>query len=284
MEVMEGFKQKSAVDIDCCVGAIDGILIWMNKPSVKDVKVLKFGPTKFFCGRKMKYGLNMMGVCDSRGRFLWVEARFPGAASDFYAFDDSHLKKLLQEKGFLRPGLCLFGDNAYINTSYMCSPWRNVSSGPKDAFNFFQSQLRINIECAFGMLVHRWGMLRKPIAVNISVKRASLLIYALCKLHNYCIANGDKDIHPPSERDIASITTDGGLFLPRLDRNGDAHWEYDMTEINGDRMTELLDGGQHMDDHTINQRRIYRYEKDLHSFIKNGYRRPEISMRRRYDK
>ena len=42
----------------------------------------------------MKYGLNMMGVCDLRGRFLWVEARFPCAASDFYAFDDSHLKKL----------------------------------------------------------------------------------------------------------------------------------------------------------------------------------------------
>ena len=39
----------------------------------------------------MKYGLNMMGVCDLRGRSLWVEARFPCAASDIYAFDDSHL-------------------------------------------------------------------------------------------------------------------------------------------------------------------------------------------------
>ena len=150
LEVMEGFKVKSTIGINCCAGAIDGILIWTHQPSSKDVKVIKFGSTKFFCGRKMKYGLNMMAVCDSRGRFLWVEARFPGAASDYYAFDESHLKKKLEKEGFLRPGLCLFGDNAYVNTPFMCTPWQNGSGGAKDAFNFFHSQLRINVECSFG--------------------------------------------------------------------------------------------------------------------------------------
>ena len=110
--VMKGFEEKSAIGINSCVGAIDGILIWTNRPSTKDIKVIKFGSTKFFCGRKMKYGLNMMGVCDSKRRFLWVEARFPGAASDFYAFDDSHPKKKIEKEGFLQAGLCLFGDNA----------------------------------------------------------------------------------------------------------------------------------------------------------------------------
>ena len=32
-ESMLQFKEKSSIDIDCCVGAIDGMLIWMNKPS-----------------------------------------------------------------------------------------------------------------------------------------------------------------------------------------------------------------------------------------------------------
>jgi hypothetical protein len=131
MGLAQGFRQKSAIDISCCVGAIDGILIWTHRPSERDVKVIKFGSTKFFCGRKMKYGLNMMAVCDSRGRFTWVEARFPGAASDYYAFEDSHLKRKLEVEGFLRPGLCLFGDNAYVNSPFMCTPWRNVSAGPK---------------------------------------------------------------------------------------------------------------------------------------------------------
>jgi hypothetical protein len=61
MESMLGFKSKSTIDIDCCVGAIDGILIWMNKPTIRDQIVIGFGPAKFFCGRKKKYGLNMMG-------------------------------------------------------------------------------------------------------------------------------------------------------------------------------------------------------------------------------
>ena len=53
-------------------------------------------PSKFFCGRKMIYGLNMMGVCDSRRRFTWIEVNIPGAASDFFAFDQSSIKKKLE--------------------------------------------------------------------------------------------------------------------------------------------------------------------------------------------
>ena len=32
-EIAEGFRRKSAADFDCCVGAIDGILIWIHRPS-----------------------------------------------------------------------------------------------------------------------------------------------------------------------------------------------------------------------------------------------------------
>jgi hypothetical protein len=112
-------------------------LVWLNKPNVNDQKVIRFGPSKFFCGRKMKCGLNMMGVCDSKRRFIWLEVNQPGAASDFIAYEMSELKVKLEATGFLRPGLCLFGDNAYVNLPTMCTPWRNVIRGPKDAMNFF---------------------------------------------------------------------------------------------------------------------------------------------------
>lgn len=65
------------------------------------------------------------------------------------------MKSMLEKNGFLYPGICLFGDNAYVNSSYMATPYRNISLGPEDDCNFFRSQLRINIECAFVMLVHR---------------------------------------------------------------------------------------------------------------------------------
>ena len=50
-EIARGFKRKSSIGIDCCVGAIDGILIWIHKPSDSDANSIGFGPVKFFCGR-----------------------------------------------------------------------------------------------------------------------------------------------------------------------------------------------------------------------------------------
>ena len=284
---VKGFKSKSSINIDCCLGAIDGMLVWMNKPTISDQASIGFGPSKFFCGRKMKYGLNMMGVCDSMRRFIWVEINMPGAASDFYAFDQSSLKKKLEREGFLRPGYCLFGDNAYVNAPYMCTPWRIVSGGPKDAMNFFHSSLRICIECAFGILVHRWGILRKPMPSNISVQKISSLVLALCKLHNFCIENTTVGVECPEDSDILNIAVQGGLFLPRMDNSRQYVWECDTNIYSqSDRLNELLDGGAHMDDHSRNERRRYRADRDLPCyrildyFEEQALERPEYSARR----
>eukprot|EP00804_Cyclotella_cryptica_P017177 CCRYP_013117-RA/>CCRYP_013117-RA protein AED:0.25 eAED:0.25 QI:0/-1/0/1/-1/0/1/0/208 len=203
------------------------MLAWMNKPTIAEQANIGLGPSKFFCGRKMKYWLNMMGVCDSRRRFIWVKINMPGSASDFYAFDHSSLKKKIEREGFLRHGYCLFGDNEHINSPYMCTPRRNVSSGPKDGIYSFHSSLRICIECAFGILVHRWGIMHKPMPVNISVKKISSLVLALCKLHNFCIDNASVGVARPDEGDILNIAVNGGIFLPRMDNNREFVWECD---------------------------------------------------------
>ena len=58
----------------------------------------------------------------------------------------------------------LFGDNAYLNTPYMATPFTNVAGDAnlvaKDSYNFYHLHLQIQVECAFGMLVQRWGLLR----------------------------------------------------------------------------------------------------------------------------
>jgi hypothetical protein len=140
-EIAAGFAYKSTACFDMCAGAIDGILIWIEKPSARDCDTAGCGPQKFFCGRKKKYGLNMQATCDSEGKFLDVSIHHPGATSDYLAFSTSHLKYQLQTPGFLATGLCLFGDNAYVNTFYMATPFKAVSSGTKDDYNFYQSQV-----------------------------------------------------------------------------------------------------------------------------------------------
>jgi DDE superfamily endonuclease len=115
-------------------------------------------------------------------------------------------QKKVETEGFLRDGLQLYGDNAYV------SPFKQVSSGPKDAFNFYHSQLRITVECAFGMLVHKWGCLRKPLPMNIPVSKQTRLVVALCKLHNFGVDQREK------QEEICD-TDKNSIYSKRVDFN-----------------------------------------------------------------
>jgi hypothetical protein len=45
----KGFKDRSEAKFDCCVGAIDGILIWTECPTKSECAIAKVGPAKFYC-------------------------------------------------------------------------------------------------------------------------------------------------------------------------------------------------------------------------------------------
>ncbi len=47
--------------------------------------------------------------------------------------------------------------------------------------------MRIRIECAFGMMVQCWGILRMAMPKGLSIVRIIALVNALAKLHNFCI-------------------------------------------------------------------------------------------------
>jgi len=220
------FRSVSQADISVCAGAIDGILIWIERPSVVDSAGAQVDPLKFLCGRKHKHGLNCQAVADARGRFLDVSIVYAGSSSDLLAFEASTLYSRLQEDNFLCPGLCLFGDNAYLNSSFMATPYSGVAGDSLDAYNFYHSQLRIRVECAFGMLTQRWGILRSAMPRAIGIQGTISMVIALCKLHNFCIdrreaqaparmaadeVNGELNGKIPLEADTGT----GGQAVPR---------------------------------------------------------------------
>ena len=106
-----------------CAGAIDGILIWINRPTLEESRKVGVDQQKFYCGRKHKFGLNCQAVCDVRGRFLDISITYGGASSDLLAFENSKLYKLL-EKGILAHGLVFFGENANLNSLFMALPFQ----------------------------------------------------------------------------------------------------------------------------------------------------------------
>jgi hypothetical protein len=48
--VAAGFKTKSKAGFDCCIGAIDGILIWIGMPNLADCTKIEIFPLKYMCG------------------------------------------------------------------------------------------------------------------------------------------------------------------------------------------------------------------------------------------
>lgn len=96
----------------------------------------------------------MQVVCDHKKRFTQVPIQYPASTSDFLAFETSELCAKLGEEGFLAPGLCFIWGQCLCTRPYMTIPYQNVSiDNPKDFYDFYQSQLRITIECTFGILV-----------------------------------------------------------------------------------------------------------------------------------
>jgi len=212
----------------------------------------------------------MQAICGPDGKFVAVEIRHPGATSDYLAFATSNMNKMFSGNNpihpdlpFLKQGLCIYGDNAYVNTNYMITPYKNVSDGPKDAFNFFQSQLCINIECAFGILVHRWGILCKHMPVNLTIAKIGSLVLSLCKLHNFCISQRDEVAEVELDDDL-NIMSSGGLHV--------------NNEQAIDSIRPLLDGGNFVDDPSL--QRYYgdrddKPAKDMLDMItENGFVRP----------
>ena len=81
-----------------------------------------------------------------RGRFLDISITYGGSSSDCLAFENSNLYNRLMD-GILLDGYVIFGDNAYLNSSFMATPYPNVSGRnteihkSQDSYNFYHSQV-----------------------------------------------------------------------------------------------------------------------------------------------
>jgi hypothetical protein len=88
-------------------------------------------------------------------------------------------------------GLWIVGDDTYPSSEYFLSPYSIQASRAekiKNNFNFYQSRCRINVECAFGMLVEKFGVLMRSQSTRL--KHTVKVISVCIKLHNLGVDNG----------------------------------------------------------------------------------------------
>ena len=165
-----------------CVGAIDGYLCLIKRPSHKKVDHV----LSFFSGHYQCYGVNIQACCDHLCRFTYVAIAGPGGMNDIKAYDLLSIKKTVAN---LPNGYYLIGDNAYIPSEHFLTPFKGKQrENPAcDAYNYYLSQLRIRIEMSFGIMTNKWRILKKPLEVDI--KNVRRVVMSICRLHNYVISS-----------------------------------------------------------------------------------------------
>ena len=90
----------------------------------------------------------------------------------------------------LPTGKFIVADNACQRNEHLITPFQgpHAEEPAKSACNHFVSQLRIRIECAFGRMVAKFPILKRPL--RCSVVRNTRVICACTILHNFCINKG----------------------------------------------------------------------------------------------
>ncbi len=151
-------------------------------------------PAQFWT-RKGFYALNVQAVCDAHRTLIFLAVDAPGACHDSVAFSLSTLGRNVYR--IPRP-FYILGDAAYKAFDRILVPYEGRGRTEEEKnFNYFQSSLRMNIECTFGLLVARWGALWRPL--RSTLEHNVLTVRAIAVLHNWC-----------QERRCAPITQPGG--------------------------------------------------------------------------
>ncbi|KAA0063759.1 retrotransposon protein [Cucumis melo var. makuwa] len=157
-----------------------------------------------FIVRKEGIATNVLGVCDTKGDFVYVLAGWEGSAADSWILHDALVqpnelqvpKGYLNAKEFLAP---------YIGHRYHLQEWRDVENALTTANKYFKMKhpsVRNMSERAFGLLKGRW-QLRGKLYYPLQVK--CCIILACCLLHNLINRKmtNCEDIDDVRERDFA---------------------------------------------------------------------------------
>ena len=236
-KVAREFAKKSNNAINGCIGAIDGWIVKIRKPSISKDLYNSSDPKSFF-SRKGFFGINVQAIVDSKKRILYRNINSRGAEHDSTAFKNSAFYKWLEKNWQkLVDGQFYFvGDSAYAIKSFLLTPFDNAIHGtPEDNFNFFHSSTRIVVECAFGEIDLRWGILWRPL--QFTLKHNINIIDACMRLHNFIV-----DWREEHRANFEVDSVEREIFEEDHRRYMAAYPTFDATGVHGGEEEERVDG------------------------------------------
>jgi hypothetical protein len=220
--------------IPCIVGAVDGSLIPMRKPSA----IQAGGDTAAYWCYKGHVASLLLAVCDANGSFWYINAGSPGSAGDAGLWSRCRLNSLIEEGLFKKISItlqteegeftvhpCLVGDSAFpLNASLLKAygdPRRGEQQEFEDSgmaeFNRRVLGARKKIEQAFGMLKGRFVYAARNLFWKCpAFNRDAVMV--CCGLHNLFLERNvaynvawDQNVEDMRLEQLAN-----GVALPRM--------------------------------------------------------------------
>ena len=184
-----------------------------NRLGALDGKHIKFRASKkeevLYFNYKRFHSVVLLAMCDSKYRFTFADIGGLGRNSDSGTLHRSHLRTIIQHAStYFQPDksignnrvlpYCIVADDALPLEKHIIKPYSYSTQEPKEmCYNLRLSRARQTIECAFGILTNRFGVLQSTI--NLCPEKVNLVVGACCVLHNFLIThehddNGDFNI------------------------------------------------------------------------------------------
>lgn len=189
--VAKGFMDTSG--FPNCVGCLDGKHVRIKCPAHS---------VSMFYNYKNFFSVVLQGLADSKCRFLSIDVGAYGRQSDSGILGNSPLHEKLQDRNIMPDDKPLpysenlvpptpvphviLGDQGYPLKPYLLKPYTRQSATEDELhFNYRLSSVRRFIECAFGIMVAKWRILKTEI--QCSPENAVTIVKCICLLHNIII-------------------------------------------------------------------------------------------------
>ncbi|XP_047518535.1 protein ALP1-like [Pieris napi] len=187
-QIAEDFDKKT--NFPNCMGALDGKHIRINSPAHSG---------SLFFNYKNYNSIVLLGLVDSKYRFVYVDIGAYGKECDSTIFQNTKLYELLIQHrlpipvskplpGLQKPVPYVFiADEGLPLMSNLMRPYSGKHlSIDQRIFNYRLSRARRNVECAFGILANKWRIFHRPL--NVKYDFATDIIKACCVLHNFVVS------------------------------------------------------------------------------------------------